>query len=64
MVEWRRNDTIVTSNDRIKISSCATSSVLEIIDLQYTDEGEYTCILANDLGKDSTEMDLYIEGMK
>ncbi len=63
-VEWRRNGKTIVNSDRLKISSCATSSVLEISDLQYTDEGEYVCILTNELGEDSTSMDLYIEGMQ
>ena len=63
-VEWRRNGKAIVNSDRIKISSCATSSVLEISDLQYTDEGEYVCILTNELGEDSTSMDLYIEGIQ
>lgn len=63
-IEWIKNggETVMNS-DRIKISSCPTSSVLEIRDLQYMDEGEYICKVSNELGTDETLMDLYIEGL-
>ena len=63
-VVWRKDDDIIASDDlRYKMSSCATSSVLEIHDVQYTDQGEYNCTVTNPLGDDFIVMELLIEGM-
>lgn len=64
VVVWKRDDDIISQEDnpRIRISSCATSSVLQIHDLEYSDEGQYSCIVSNAFGTDTTIMDLFVEG--
>ena len=47
---------------RVKITSCATSSVLEIIRLDYDDEAVYTCYITNSMGSDSASMTLNMRG--
>ena len=47
---------------RVKITSCATSSVLEIIRLEYEDEAIYTCYITNSMGSDSASMALNMHG--
>ena len=59
---WRRDGKMVASEGRFKITSCATSSVLEIIQLQYEDTGVYTCCLSNSMGSEDGSMMLTIQG--
>lgn len=62
---WRREENVIPlDNPRYKISSCPTSSVLEINDIQYSDEGQYSCTVTNSLGEDIATMDLFVEGCK
>ena len=62
-VVWRKDgDIVTTDNERRKITSCATSSVLEIIMLDHEDEGVYSCYATNQLGSDSASMSLSLHG--
>ena len=61
-VVWRKDSDIVTSDERRKITSCATSSVLEIVSLEYEDEGVYSCYATNQLGSDSASLTLSLHG--
>ena len=61
-VVWRRDRENVVSDDRTKITSCATSSILEVIRLQYEDAGIYTCYITNQQGSNSASMMLSIHG--
>lgn len=62
-VEWRVNrQTLTSDNDRVKITSCATSSILEIIKLCYDDVGMYTCFITNSGGSNSAHMSLNVHG--
>lgn len=54
----------MTDTDHVHISSCSTSSVLEIKAIQYSDEGDYSCIVSNRLGMDTVSMFLHIEGIR
>lgn len=62
-VEWRVNrQTLTSNNERIKMTSCATSSILEIIMLCYEDIGTYGCYITNNSGSNSAHMTLNIHG--
>ena len=63
-VEWRMNRQTLTSadDDRVKITSCATSSILEIIKLCYEDMGTYACFITNSGGSNSSHMSLNVHG--
>ena len=61
-VVWKCNSELMADTDHSHISSCSTSSVLEIKKIQYKDEGEYTCIVSNSLGLDSVSMSLHVQG--
>lgn len=61
-IVWKREREEVRSDQRLKITSCATSSVLEIIQLEYEDAGIYTCYLTNSRGSDSASMVLSVHG--
>ena len=61
-VVWRKDRDILTPEDRLKITSCPTSSVMEIIQLQYEDAGVYACYITNQQGSESTSMVLSIHG--
>lgn len=61
-VSWKKDDQEVVDNERMKITSCATSSFLEIVRLGYPDEGTYTCALSNVRGQDTASMLLSIHG--
>ncbi len=61
-VMWRRDHEILTSDVRRKITSCNTSSVLEITKLEYDDEGRYSCCITNSMATDSTTMTLTLHG--
>ena len=61
-VIWKRDEEKLILDDRIKATSCPTSSVLIINDVQYSDEGQYSCTVTNPLGSDVIEMDLFVEG--
>ena len=63
-VVWRRNGEVVTTDERRKITSCPTSSVLEISLLEYEDEGVYSCYATNQLGSDSASLNLSLHGME
>ena len=62
VVVWKRDHENLASDERRKIMSCATSSVLELGALEYDDEGRYTCFIANSIGEDSTTMTLSLHG--
>lgn len=59
---WRKDREALESGGRHKITSCQTSSVLEIIQLEYQDNGVYTCFLTNSVGSDSASMVLSVHG--
>ena len=64
-VIWKCDNEVIEDNDgrgRVHISSCPTSSVLEIKDLLYSNEGQYSCTITNSLGSDTATMDLFMEG--
>ncbi len=61
-VTWRKDREALESGKRLKITSCQTSSVLEIIQLEYGDTGIYTCFLTNSTGSDSASMVLSVHG--
>ncbi len=61
-VTWRKDRDDLETGGRLKITSCQTSSVLEIIHLEYGDTGIYTCFLSNTMGNDSGSMVLSIHG--
>ena len=62
-IDWRVDrETITSKDDRIKINSCATSSILEIVRLCYDDVGTYTCFITNNRGSNSAQMTLNIHG--
>ena len=62
-VEWRMDRRTLTSeSERIRMTSCATSSILEIIKLCYEDMGTYTCIITNSSGSNSAHMTLNVHG--
>ena len=46
----------------MKITSCATSSILEIVRLCYEDVGTYACFITNSGGSNSAHMTLNIHG--
>ena len=60
---WRKDGEVVTSDKRQKVTSCATSSVLEISSLEHEDKGVYSCYVTNQLGSDSASMTLSLHGM-
>ena len=47
VVVWNRDHESLACDERHKVLSCATSSVLEIARLEYDDEGRYTCFISN-----------------
>ncbi len=61
-VIWKRDHEILTSDERRKVTSCPTSSVLEVKQLEYDDEGRYACYITNTMGSDSTTMALSLHG--
>ncbi|CAI8009161.1 Kalirin, partial [Geodia barretti] len=62
-VEWRMNrQTLTSADNRVKITSCATSSILEIIKLCYEDVGTYACFITNSGGSNSAHMALNMHG--
>ena len=62
-IVWRKDGELITSNKRRKITSCGTSSVLEVISLEHEDKGVYSCFATNQLGSDSASMTLSLHGM-
>ena len=62
VVVWKRDHENLASDERRKIMSCATSSVLELSGLEYDDEGRYACYITNANGEDSTAMTLSLHG--
>lgn len=62
VVMWKRDHENLVTDDRRRIMSCATSSVLELGTLEYDDEGKYACLIANSRGEDSTSMTLSLHG--
>ena len=62
-VEWRKNrQTLGSQSNRVKITSCATSSILEIVKLCYEDVASYTCFITNSRGSNSAQMSLNVHG--
>ena len=62
VVVWKRDHESLSSDERRKIMSCGTSSVLELSRLEYDDEGRYSCFISNAIGSDSTTMTLSLHG--
>lgn len=63
MVVWKRDHENLACDERHKVMSCGTSSVLELSKLEYDDEGRYSCFITNFIGNDSTTMTLSLHGM-
>ena len=61
-VVWKRDHEVLVSDERRRVMSCSTSSVLELHKLEYDDEGRYTCHVTNAIGDDSTTMTLSLHG--
>ena len=61
-VVWSKDSAEVASDSRHKITSCPTSSVLEVAQLEHEDEGVYSCSVTNSVGEDCTSMLLSIHG--
>ena len=61
-VVWKRDHETLSCDERRRILSCDTSSVLEINRLEYDDEGRYTCLVTNSKGNDATTMTLSLHG--
>ena len=62
-IVWRKDGELITSDNRRKITSCGTSSVLEVTSLEHEDKGVYSCYATNQLGSDSASMTLSLHGM-
>ncbi len=61
---WRKDHELLSGdNERGKVTSCPTSSVLEITRLEYQDEGAYSCYITNSQGSDSADIFLTVHGM-
>ncbi len=61
-VVWKRDHESLSCDERRKIMSCGTSSVLEVSGLEYDDEGRYSCLISNTMGNDTTTMTLALHG--
>ena len=61
-VTWKHDQNMVTSNEHRSITSCPTSSVLEIHQLALGDEGCYSCCINNTMGSDSATITLSLHG--
>ena len=62
VVVWKRDHEVLGCDERRKIMSCGTSSVLEVNKLEYDDEGRYSCFISNNVGSDTTTMTLALHG--
>ena len=62
VVVWKRDHEVLGCDERRKIMSCGTSSVLEVSRLEYDDEGRYSCFISNNVGSDATTMTLALHG--
>ena len=61
-VMWRRNGKSLEYDETIRVKSCPTSSVLEIVKVSYAHEGMYICTVSNSHGSDSCQMDMIVQG--
>lgn len=60
---WKHEDEPILSNTpHIKMTSCPTSSVLEVVSLDYEDMGFYSCYITNSMGSVHTSMTLSMYG--
>lgn len=51
-VTWRRNGMPITQSPRCSVTTTDKSGILEIFNSTKSDEGEYTCEVANEAGGD------------
>ena len=61
-VSWKHDDELVQTTSHVKVTSCPTSSVLELTTLDYEDMGYYTCYITNSMGSVLTSMALSLYG--
>ena len=61
-VVWKKFNEEVLPSDHVNISSCNTSTVLKLPSATYSDSGPYSCFVTNNMGSDSTHVELLVEG--
>lgn len=60
-VEWFRNNKPINTGDRMKPSVDGRNAVLHIKDISLDDEGNYKCVVKNDLGSASSNADMLVD---
>lgn len=60
---WFKDENLLTTSDRVKIQENSDeSSILTIGSVASIDEGKYKCIAKNEMGNDSTAVQLSVQG--
>ena len=60
-IEWLKDDKPIKEDHRIKLRFDNNRSVLRVLEAELTDEGDYTCIASNKVGKCSCTIELIVE---
>lgn len=62
-VTWQKNGRDISQSERCSITTTEKSCLLEIFNATQEDDGEYTCIVANEAGKDTCSALLSVLGL-
>ena len=59
--QWRYGESTLADNDKYDITATtSTLSTLTVLDISLSDDGNYTCNVANDHGNDSASANLQV----
>ena len=61
-VVWMKDTQVIHSTQKVKVHTSATSSVLEILGTDFSDKGEYTCVVSNSGGSTQASGYLLVQG--
>lgn len=61
-VTWRKGPVTLTPSERCKITVQSNSTLFELLDVKFSDAGEYACAVSNSAGTDTATVELCVVG--
>ena len=61
-VVWMKDSQVIHPTQKVKVHTSANSSILEILGVEFSDKGEYICVVTNSAGSTQASGYLLVQG--